>query len=90
MVPLHLPLGTTEIVRVIGVPGAGEVILGQGMLTRAGAVWDWGRPANLASGQDLDCFALRCVVVRGAGVGAGIEGQGPGERMARACTEAEP
>jgi len=78
VVPLHLPLGPTEVVRIVGVPGGGEVILGQAMLTRAG-VRDWGRPANLASGQDLDGFALRCVVGRGVGAGAGINGQGPGE-----------
>ena len=32
VVQLHLPLGPTEVVRIGGVPGAGEVILGQAKL----------------------------------------------------------
>lgn len=36
VVQLHLALGPTEVVRIGGVPGAGEGILGQAILTRAG------------------------------------------------------
>ena len=78
VVQLHLPLGPTEVVRIGGVPGAGEVILGQAKLTRAGRCSEFGG-SRLAWHRDRSSTVwLRCVVARGVRAGGGIQGRGPG------------